>query len=83
MIKVRFTASLNGKDIEIEAKATDVNSFCEPIDLKMSVITDDERKIKLTSFIDNETDEYEHLELLACDYLYEKKYEADAFDEIH
>ena len=42
MIKVRFMALLNGEEMEIEAKASDVNSYSEALGLTMSVIKDDE-----------------------------------------
>ncbi|NDD85324.1 hypothetical protein EBZ38_13760 [bacterium] len=83
MIKVRFMALLNGEEMEIEAKASDVNSYSEALGLTMSVIKDDGRKIKITSYIDQESDDYEHLEDIASDFLYEKKYEGDILDQIH
>lgn len=48
MIKVRFMALLNGEEMEIEAKASDVNSYSEALGLTMSVIKDDGRKIQKT-----------------------------------
>ncbi|NDC95864.1 hypothetical protein EB077_11215 [bacterium] len=83
MIKVRFNATVNGDDLEIEARASDVNSYFEPLDLRLSVVKDDGTKIKLTSYIENETSEYEMLEDMACEFLYEKKYEGDVFDQIY
>lgn len=83
MIKVKFSAVVNGEMMDIEAKATDVNSYSEPLDLRMCVVKEDGTKIKLTSYIDHEGSEYEDLELIASEFLYEKKYEGDTFDQIY
>lgn len=75
-MRVYFEAIIHGHDVMVTAYAKDVNQYSEPEDLRIHVVTDDDKKIPLHDFVKDISD-FERVCEIAQEELYARKYEGE------